>query len=342
MTTTEVESEGGRNGSAVERWKILKRAILGAADASRPSSKAKNVDQSRSPVLASVRSFSTFGLFDVSHLRYEARDESGDVRDRGRCEWLRYSYRDTVTQDVPYPTTTPAPKLELTASIRHLPPRTSLEAMTGFNNTGNVCVWPSEEVLAWYCLEHRDQFEDKSVCELGGGMTALAGVMLSLTTLPTRIQLTDGNETSVENIHRILEENGGSFASVSTLARVLLWNEEFLESHHPKFDFVICADCLFFTELHDSLAKVIHKLLDVSGRAILFNPRRNGTLDQFVTVAEELFVVEKIERYDEAVWRKHCAAVMMTTEGENGAYKPDLHYPILLILQPLSGITTIS
>ena len=84
---------------------------------------------------------------------------------------------------------------------------TKLQDLTGFNNTGNICVWPSEEVLGGYCLENSHLFHDKNVLELGAGMTGLAGLMISQTCHPVHVEITDGNQNSLENLKIVLEEN---------------------------------------------------------------------------------------------------------------------------------------
>ncbi len=312
---------------ASERWRILKKAILAASRESRDGPELSQQD-----LQASVRSFSSFGLLSVNHVAAEKHPQ---------FSWKKYTYRDDRPSKIEQSQSRDADNeskskdrkirgdLEFSAIIRHLPESTSFEAMLGFNNTGNVCVWPSEEVLAYYCLKNREQFRGKSICELGAGMTGMAGILLSLTHLPSRVKLTDGNPVSVKNISLIIEENQKELGETSVSADVLVWDQEFLDSDYQKYDTVICADCLFFVELHSCLCQVIHKLLLPGGTALVFSPRRTGTLDQFVDAAKGLFSIKEIDNYDDVIWSKHCIS------NSDKRYKPDLHYPILLTLEPL-------
>jgi predicted nicotinamide N-methyase len=82
-----------------------------------------------------------------------------------------------------------------------------LQDLTGFNNTGNICVWPSEEVLGGYCLENQHLFYDKQVLELGGGMTGLAGLMIAQACSPKGVLISDGNVNTAENLDFVINEN---------------------------------------------------------------------------------------------------------------------------------------
>jgi len=82
-----------------------------------------------------------------------------------------------------------------------------LQDLTGFNNTGNICVWPSEEVLGGFCLENLQLFDKKSVLELGAGMSGLAGLMVAQACSPTEVVISDGNQNSVENLEFVVNQN---------------------------------------------------------------------------------------------------------------------------------------
>ncbi len=285
--------------SASERWKILKAAIL--------SAQGGGEAQQSSPS-GSVRSFSSYGLFTSSP------SQDG---------WSSYSPREPIAS------------LKVAPLIRDQTLTTSLQDMIGFNNTGNVCIWPSEEALAHYCVRHASLFSGQSVVELGCGMSALAGVMLASTQLPSHVLLTDGNSSSVDNVTSIVSRNSEQFGSIVVTSEVLCWDDSFLGSpspHDGSFDWVLCADCVFFTELHSSLVSTMLKLCRPgTGKVLLFAPGRSGTLQQFLALASQSFKVDITNCYDDLVHSKHKELI----DSHDESYKSDLHYPNMLTLTPL-------
>ena len=279
---------------AAERWKILQRAIFSAkSGANRMTEGTK--------VCNASRKFRGFGLFHVVA-------ESG--------QWLRYSC---------FPG-----NIHVEGRVKILEDGVSLEAMVGFNNTGNLCVWPAEEVLANYCLEHCESFQGCSVCELGCGMTGLAGLMLACTTLPSNVLLTDGNEKSVCNVMEIIEANKGKFGSTKVSCDILRWDSSLhSEKYCNKFEYVLCADCLFFEDHHYDLLFVIQRLLKPNnGMAVIFAPRRGRTLENFCGIAKDYFQVQYSEHYSDRVLEVHRENL------EN--YNPDLHYPVKITLKNIT------
>ena len=326
---------------AAERWKILKDAIISAKQ------KTATQDFRGHMNTASVRRFASFNLFAISEVQQDIvkRDEgnsSEQMRPQDDVEpsqphtpicriWLKYEPTADTAANLNVSSSTPVAVI-----VKHITESTSLEALMGFNNTGNICIWPSEELLAYYCLKYFKQFEGKVVCELGCGMTGLAGVTLACTQLPSRVLLTDGNETSIENVKEILDKNRAKFGCAAVSAEVLLWDKAFLQNtspHDSQFDCVICADCLFFEDIHNHLAQVIIKLLKPTGTALLLAPQRSGTFDKFCAVAKRYFKVETSMQYDDLIWQKHREALKQF--GDMGVYTPDLHYPLQLTLHPL-------
>lgn len=316
------------SGVVKDWWRFLKSAIV-------KSSKESNCEAEdfQSWHRTSVRRFGSFKLFSTEEIPTSEAKLLSDAHlssctaatPPGTGTWIRYTYKDA--------------SLAVTATVKCLTSPASLSVMVGFNNTGNICLWPSEEVMAWYCLRNAHRLlSGRRVCELGCGMTALAGVLLARTGLPAEVLLTDGNDVSVRNVDAILSANFPSPLANTTATTVrtcvLRWDEPFLSQPTPydgTFDVIICADCVFFKELHTYLNRVLLKLVKPHGTVILFAPERGSTLRQFCELAQKDFAVQRLDTYDDVVNQRHHEALAQTEQD----YDPNIHYPVLVELRPI-------
>jgi calmodulin-lysine N-methyltransferase len=215
---------------------------------------------------------------------------------------------------------------ETEAEVRLGPAAPSLTQLVGFNNTGNVCVWPSEECLAVHLLNSRDSYAGLRVLELGGGMTSLAGLLLAATGRPASVTLTDGNPASAASLARVVERTAAGTGGSSLLAAELRWDEaEAVATRAGQYDLILSADCIFFTS---RLAEAMAGLLAPGGQALVMAPGREGTFDSFRAEAARHFAaVEEVEQYCGQVWKAHEACLDLPD------YRPDIHYPRLLSLR---------
>lgn len=210
----------------------------------------------------------------------------------------------------------------LTVELCLLRQQLTATELMGFNNTGNVCVWPSEEVLAWYLLPRSSLFAGKTILELGGGMTCLAGVLLSRYSQAASVHLTDGNALSVENVRRIVDRNFLTRTTVSQLD----WKD--YAQVTQQYDVILSADCLFFDDTRWLLAETLWHCLAPHGVALVMAPARGGTLHAFAQCARNRgFSCSLHPRYCDTVWARHIHFLHNCSE-----YDEDLHYPLLLLL----------
>ncbi|XP_015606485.1 calmodulin-lysine N-methyltransferase isoform X4 [Cephus cinctus] len=308
--------------TAQRRWRLLARALTRS-----PEPFTETEDE------ISMRRFTSFGLVNPVILENAVTDPESS--------WYEYS---AVVDSKIY-----------SAEIRRINKNFTANELIGFNNTGNVCVWPSEECLAYYLMKNRRICKNKMVLELGGGMSCLAGVFAAKYCSPSGVTLTDGNVTSVDNARCIIARNDmADFIKCGVVqwaraARVLrqagvngnrvqTWVTEAAdESRRTEglYDVILSADCLFFDDARLDLVETIYGWLADGGVALVMAPRRGTTFQKFTEAAiKRGFITKQWERYDPVVWSRHLELL-----NHNPEYCPDLHYPLLLELtkQKLPG-----
>ncbi|XP_053958774.1 calmodulin-lysine N-methyltransferase [Anastrepha ludens] len=295
--------------TARKRWKILAKVLRKDSEETVSSSGEEFGEEQT----ASVRRFKSFDL-----LRQDSFEDHMTLNCLGKPEnWYKYSVLlDGDGQQ------------EFTVNIHHVERQLTASDLMGFNNTGNICVWPSEEALTAYVLSNVGAYSDKWILELGGGFTCLAGLMLSKYAKPYAVHLTDGNEVSVENVKKTVCLNE---LSCYTKCSVLKWEdvEARVAAEAGKFDVILSADCLFFDEARSSLVGTIWYYLAPRGEAVIMAPRRGKTMAMFVgECTRRGFEVDIAQRYNDTIWKRH-EDLMTSSE----LYDEDLHYPVLLRLR---------
>lgn len=214
-------------------------------------------------------------------------------------------------------------------NLRFLSSQFSISELTGFNNTGNICVWPSEEVLAYYCMKHSDIFKQKTVLELGGGMTCLASLVVAKTSEPILVTCTDGNQASIENVKRIIQHNNFN-STCPVTAQLLDWKSESAYGDMESvWDVVLCADCVFFDDGREDLVDAMQRLTTNNGLILITAPRRGRTLDAFLALCHGKFEVYLEEDFDVDVTLSHQKKLL------SASYNPDHNYPLLVRLKKL-------
>ncbi|KAK9876913.1 hypothetical protein WA026_015949 [Henosepilachna vigintioctopunctata] len=282
---------------ARRRWAILAKALK-SPTGSEPSSPTDE---------CSVRRISSFMLLQTQQLPSVPliSPDPRIVDQLNKRTWYNYS---TQIEDVRY-----------FVNVGHRNRTFSAEDLMGFNNTGNICIWPSEETLTYYVCNNLSIFRDKRVLELGGGMSCLAGLFVAKYGGPKSVTVTDGNKASVENVQTTLRCNK---FDCPVDCKVLKWNDASLSGF---YDVILCADCLFFDDARNDLIECLWRSLAPASLALVMAPERGNTLESFVKRSEEKGLsCKKIVNYNDVVWSKRLALL------DNVEFNDNIHYPILI------------
>ncbi|XP_020205591.1 calmodulin-lysine N-methyltransferase [Cajanus cajan] len=309
--------ENRRNEKASSlRWKILRRALLSRSSPPDP-------DEQSQMIINRISRRTTHGFNLIpSHV---IDDELGSNKHDGS------SARDArVCYTLPIPG---APQLFLTQRVDNCADLSDFEICNRYNidNTGLVCNWPSEDVLAHYCLSHADIFRSKKVIELGSGY-GLAGFVIAAATEASEVVISDGNPQVVDYTQRNIEANSGAFGDTVVKSMALHWNQEDTSNVADAFDIVIASDCTFFKDFHRNLACIVKHLLSKAGssEAIFLSPKRGNSLNLFLEVVKENGLHFSVtENYDREVWKRHEGFL---NEDRNSwpSYEKGHSYPLLI------------
>jgi calmodulin-lysine N-methyltransferase len=178
------------------------------------------------------------------------------------------------------------------------------------DNTGNVQLWPCEEILTLYCLFNENKFKGTRIIELGSGFSGLCSLAVKKNIDIGEIYITDGNSKCVEGLQENVKINFAD--SKDIFCKVLIWDAK-AENNFGVFDFVLISDCLFFKNYHIDLVVTIARLLKPNGECIIVAPPRGDSMDIFLKIADEYF---KIEKSTEEI------AFIQLTKNENDKYNP--------------------
>jgi predicted nicotinamide N-methyase len=131
-----------------------------------------------------------------------------------------------------------------------------------------VMLWPASIALAHDLIERRQQLRGKRVLELGAG-TGMPGIVAA--SLGARVLQIDRDAVALHVCNLNKERNAVTSADV----RHAEW--ETFESDQP-FDYILGADILYVSSMHDRLRAIFEQHLAPGGTVLLSDPLRAQSL----------------------------------------------------------------
>jgi calmodulin-lysine N-methyltransferase len=99
---------------------------------------------------------------------------------------------------------------------------------------------------------------------------------------------------------------------------------------HDTFDVITAADCLFFRDYHDDLLWVLNNTINkLNNNSVIYllQPRRDNTMDIFLSKAAQYYDIHIFEDYNVDV-----SKLRHEYQGA-AAYDEDIHYPVLVVMK---------
>lgn len=131
-----------------------------------------------------------------------------------------------------------------------------------------VMLWPASIALAHEVMARAAELPGKRVLELGAG-TGVPGIVAA--SLGARVLQTDRSEVALHVCAMNIERN--QVASIES--RVADW-ETFTSTE--TYDFILGADVLYATNMHEQLRGICEKYLAPGGRVLFSDPLRHQSL----------------------------------------------------------------
>ncbi|EGT48210.1 hypothetical protein CAEBREN_08493 [Caenorhabditis brenneri] len=171
--------------------------------------------------------------------------------------------------------------------FKFIPPKTSISLhslASGFDNTGNVRIWPGSEALAWVIQRNPSSVlaPGNRILELGAGFLGLSSFLIAKLFPDSTVWVTDGNLESIRSLEQVKNANPEFRSRVHI--KQLIWGQDHLIT--SRFNTILAADCVFFAEYHESLMKCIHLHLAPNGNVVISSPRRKQSLQKFLDYVE--------------------------------------------------------
>ena len=114
---------------------------------------------------------------------------------------------------------------------------------SGVDNTGNVGLWPAEEIFTYTCTKKPNLFKDKRVLELGAGVGLLSFSILMSNTA-SEICVTDGNPGVVKTLKyntKCFQKQFKAYTKIT--AQLLMWHKMETYKHFESyFDIILISD----------------------------------------------------------------------------------------------------